>query len=104
MQTDVVFFFDIRRISDPRTKNMNLVTTPDHFLNEINGLRRTAAGRRKKTVRASGTRGADAVWLQTHADAIQFGQGRSITIRPAARKVLTSWAGNLDCQPDWMGS
>jgi hypothetical protein len=48
MQTDVVFFFDIRRISDPRTKNMNLVTTPDHFLNEINGLRRTAAGRRKK--------------------------------------------------------
>jgi hypothetical protein len=48
MQMDAEFFFDGIGFGDLRAKNVNFVAAPDHFLDEINGLRRTAAGRRIK--------------------------------------------------------
>ena len=41
-------FFDVLRVGDLRTEDMDFVAAADHFLDEINRLRRTAAGRRIK--------------------------------------------------------
>jgi len=48
MQMDVEFFLDGFGFGDVRAKNVDFVAAPDHFLDQINGLRRTAAGRRIK--------------------------------------------------------
>ncbi len=48
MQADAEFFSDVFRVGNPRTEDMNFVAAPDHFLDEIDRLRRTAAGRRIK--------------------------------------------------------
>jgi hypothetical protein len=48
MQMDVEFFLDGFGFGDVRAKNVDFVAAPDHFLYQINGLRRTAAGRRIK--------------------------------------------------------
>ena len=48
MQTDAEFFFDGFRFGNLRAKDVDFVAAPDHFFDEINGLRRTAAGRRIK--------------------------------------------------------
>ena len=48
MQCDLKFFPHVFRVGNLRAKDVDFVAAPDHFLNEINGLRRTAAGRRIK--------------------------------------------------------
>ena len=48
MQADAKFPFDNFRFGDLGTKDMRLVAAPNHFLDEIDGLRRTAAGGRIK--------------------------------------------------------
>ena len=48
MQANAELFFHIGRFGNLRTKDVDFVAAPDHFLDEINGLRRTAAGRRIK--------------------------------------------------------
>ena len=46
MQADAKFIFDDFRFGDLGTKDVHLVAAPDHFLDEINRFRRTAAGGR----------------------------------------------------------
>ena len=48
MQADAKFPFDVLRFGDLGTKDVHLVAAPDHFFNEINRFRRTAAGGRKE--------------------------------------------------------
>ena len=48
MQMDVEFFFDGPGFGDLRAKNVDFVAAPDHFLDEINRLRRSASGGRIK--------------------------------------------------------
>ena len=48
MQRNAKFFPHVFRVGNLRAEDMDLVAAPDHFLDEINGLRRTAAGRRIK--------------------------------------------------------
>jgi len=45
MQMDAEFFFDGFGFGDLRAKNVDFVAAPDHFFDQINGLRRAAAGR-----------------------------------------------------------
>ena len=42
------FFLHIFRVVNLRAEDVDLVAAPRHFLDEINGLRRAAAGRRIK--------------------------------------------------------
>ncbi len=48
VQSDAEFFLHVFRIVNLRAKDVDFVAAPDHFLDEIDGLRRTAAGRRIK--------------------------------------------------------
>ena len=48
MQPDAELFFDVCRVGDSRAEDMDFVAAADHFLDEINRLRRAAAGRRIK--------------------------------------------------------
>jgi hypothetical protein len=48
MQCDLKFFLHVFRVGNLRAEDVDFVAAPDHFLDEINGLRRTAAGRRIK--------------------------------------------------------
>ena len=48
MQLDAKFICDGIRVGDLRAKNVDFMAAPDHFLDQINRLRRTAAGRRIK--------------------------------------------------------
>ena len=45
---DAEFFLDVFRVGNLRAEDVDFVAAPDHFLDEIDGLRRTAAGRRIK--------------------------------------------------------
>ena len=55
MQPDAELFLHVRRSGDLRAEDMDFVSPPGHFLDEINGLRRTAAGGRiKRFVRQEG--------------------------------------------------
>ena len=48
VQPDAEFLFDVFRVGDLRTEDVDLVAAPDHFLDEIDRLRRAAAGGRIK--------------------------------------------------------
>jgi len=48
VQVDAEFLFDGIGFGDLRAKNVDFMAAPDHFFDQINGLRRAAAGRRIK--------------------------------------------------------
>jgi len=48
MQMDAEFLRHVSGVGNLRTKDVDLVATPDHFLDQINRLRRTTSGRRKE--------------------------------------------------------
>ena len=48
MQPDAEFFLNVFRFGNLRAEDMDFVAAADHFLDQINRLRRTAAGRRIK--------------------------------------------------------
>ena len=48
MQPDAELLFDVFSVSKPRTEDVDFVAAPGHLLDEINRLRRAAAGRRIK--------------------------------------------------------
>ena len=48
MQSDTEFGFEILRVGNPRTEDMDFMAAADHFLDEIDRFRRTAPGRRIK--------------------------------------------------------
>jgi hypothetical protein len=44
VKPDAKHFFDVLGVGDLGAENMDLVAAPDQFLDEINGLSRTATG------------------------------------------------------------
>jgi hypothetical protein len=48
MQRELKFFPLVFLVWNLRAEDVDIVAAPDHFLDEVNGLRRTAAGRRIK--------------------------------------------------------
>ena len=100
MKFDAEFFLHIFRVVNLRAEDVDFVAAPDHFLDEINGLRRTAAGRRIKR------------FVREKRDAERWMPRQTLEILPRrfnpfqlAENVLTCGAKKLNYQSvSWMGS